>query len=93
MFVILGINYAIKGKSYQKSTYGNNEIYSARFANDGKIDSGYSNTKQSTSRNWWKVDLGKKIIFQFARVYARTGRCNENPCGMICMLITEVMLA
>jgi len=91
MFV-LGINYAIKGKSYQKSTYGNNEIYSARFANDGKIDSGFSNTGQSKAREWWKVDLERKIIFQFARIFARTDNCSGNPCGMIFILI-KVMLA
>jgi len=94
MFVILGINYAAKGTAYQKSTFsGNDSKWSARFATDGIIDSSYSNTRRSNAGEWWKVDLGRKIIFQFARIYARTGRCYRNPCGMIFMVITKVMLA
>jgi len=86
LFVFPGINYATKGTAYQKSTYtgpGGDSHWSARFAIDGKIDSRFSNTAQSKAGEWWKVDLGRKIIFQFARIYARDGECDNKPCGMI----------
>jgi len=90
MFVFLGINYATKGTAYQESTYGT--LWPAEKANDGIIESGFSNTLQSKAGEWWKVDLGKKIIFQFARIYARDGTCDGNPCGMIFTLIMKAML-
>jgi len=73
-------------------TEGDGE-YFARFAIDGKIDSSFSNTGQSKAGEWWKVDLGRKIIFQFARIFARTDDCNGNPCGTIFILITKLILA
>jgi len=94
MSVFPGINYATKGTAYQESTYaGDDSQWSARFAIDGKIGSSFSNTGESKAGEWWKVDLGKKIIFQFARIFARTDDCNGNPCGMIFILITKLMLA
>jgi len=92
MFVIPGINYATKGTAYQVSTYGDIRRFSARFAIDGIIDSGFSNTEQSKAGEWWKVDLGRKIIFQFARIYARDGDCDGNPCGIIFSLIMKAVL-
>jgi len=93
ILVIPGINYATKGTAYQKSTYsGDDSKYSARFAIDGIIDSSFSNTEQSTTGEWWKVDLGRKVIFQFARIFARTDDCNGNPCGTIFTLITKLMI-
>jgi len=95
MFVFTGINYATKGTAYQESTYGDpGKKLPAEKANDGIIDSGFSNTLQSKAGEWWKVDLGRKIIFQFARIYARDGKCgkNQNPCGMIFILIRKAML-
>jgi len=93
MFVFLGINYATKGKAYQKSAYGRDiSKWSARFAIDGKIDSSYSNTEQSKAGEWWKVDLRRKIIFQFARIYAQVGECDMKPCGMIFTLIIKALL-
>jgi len=93
MFVFPGINYATKGKAYQKSTYDTK--WPAEKANDGIIESGFSNTEQSKAGEWWKVDLRRKIIFQFARIYARDGNCggdNGPPCGMILILIIKAML-
>jgi len=92
MFVFPGINYATKGTAYQESTYQDKSTYSARFAIDGKIDSRFSNTGQSKAGEWWKVDLGRKIIFQFARIYARVGDCDGDPCGMIFTLIIKAVL-
>jgi len=95
MFVFLGINYATKGKAYQKSAYGG-EIskWSAGLVIDGVIiDSSFSHTEQSKAGEWWKVDLGRKIIFQFARIFARVGDCDNGiPCGMIFTLIMKAML-
>jgi len=95
MFVLPGINYATKGTAHQKSTYGDDSKFSARFAIDGIIDSSFSNTEQTKAGEWWKVDLGRKIIFQFARIYARVGNCDDDnglPCGMIFTLIMKAML-
>jgi len=95
MFVFPGINYATKGKAYQKSTYGAaGEInkWSAGLVIDGVIDDRFSNTKQDKAGEWWKVDLRRKIIFQFARIYARDGDCDGDPCGMIFTLIIKAML-
>jgi len=93
MFVFPGINYATKGEAYQDSTFGNvGSKLHAKFANDGKIDSSFSNTKETSSGEWWKVDLGRKIIFQFPRIYARDGDCSGNPCGMIFTLIMKAVL-
>jgi len=92
MFVIPGINYATKGTAYQESTLSENSIWSAKVAIDGIIDSSYSNTEQSKAGEWWKVDLGRKIIFQFARIYARDGDCDGNPCGIIFSLIMKAVL-
>jgi len=93
MFVFPGINYATKGTVYQESMYteGDGE-YFARFAIDGIIDSSFSNTGQAKAGEWWKVDLGRKIIFQFARIYARDSDCGEDLCGMIFTLIIKVVL-
>jgi len=92
MFVFTGINYATKGTAYQESTYGDpGGKLSAEKANDGKIDSSFSNTLQSKAGEWWKVDLRRKIIFQFARIYARDGGCDGNPCGMIFTLIMKAV--
>jgi len=93
MFVFPGINYATKGEAYQESTYGG-EIskWSAGFVIDGEINSRFSYTEQSKAGEWWKVDLGRKIIFQFARIYARVGDCDGDPCGMIFILITKAVL-
>jgi len=89
MFVLPGINYATRGTAYQESAYSGDvsRKYFARFAIDGKIDSSFSNTGQSKVGEWWKVDLRKKIIFQFAKIYARNGNCDERPCGMMFILI------
>jgi len=93
MFVFPGINHATKGKAYQNSDYaGESKKWSAGFVIDGKIDSSFSQTKQSEAGEWWKVDLRRKIIFQFARIYARDGDCSGNPCGMIFTLIIKAML-
>jgi len=92
MLVFPGINYATKGEAYQKSTYGDaGEInkWSAGLVIDGKINGRFSNTEQVKAGEWWKVDLRRKIIFQFARIYARDGNCDGDPCGMIFILITK----
>jgi len=95
MFVFPGINYATKGKAYQKSTYGDAgkiNKWSAGLVIDGKINGRFSNTEQFEVGEWWKVDLGRKIIFQFARIYTRDGDCDGDPCGMIFTLIIKAML-
>jgi len=93
MSIFPGINYATKGKAYQESTYAGYESrWSARFAIDGIIDSSFSTTREHRPGEWWKVDLGKKIIFQFARIYARDGDCDGDPCGMIFTLIIKAVL-
>jgi len=90
MSVFLGINYATQGRAYQKSIYGPvGSKLPPEKANDGIIDSSFSNTLQSKSGEWWKVDLRRKIIFQFARIYARDGDCAGDPCGMIFTLIKK----
>jgi len=92
VFGFPGINYATKGTAYQESTYGAvGSKLPAEKAIDSKIDS-FSNTGQSKAGEWWKVDLRRKIIFQFARIYARDGDCDRNPCGMIFILIIKVVL-
>jgi len=61
LYIFPGINYATKGKAYQKSTYaGEISRFFSRFAIDGIIDSRFSNTGQSKAGEWWKVGLGKK---------------------------------
>jgi len=92
MFVFPGINYATKGKAYQKSDYaGEISKWSAGFVIDGKINGSFSHTEQKAGE-WWKVDLRRKIIFQFARIYARVGDCSGDPCGMIFTLIVKAVL-
>ena len=48
-----------------------------------------------TSNQWWKVDLGKAIIFQYARIYPRAtdvcGYDGNTPCGKLAQLL--LMLA
>jgi len=93
MLAFPGINYATKGTAYQVSTYGAvGSKLPAEKANDGIIDSRFSNTLQSKAGEWWKVDLGRKIIFQFVRIYALDGDCDGNPCGMIFTLKIKAVL-
>ena len=45
--------------------------YSAGLAVDGVTALGLHSHTNFTSNQWWKVDLGKSIIFQYAKIYPR----------------------
>ena len=59
--------------------------YSAGIAVDGVTTRGLFSYTEFTSHQWWKVDLGKVIIFQYARIYPRAvdvcGPDGKTPCG------------
>ena len=59
--------------------------YSARTAVNGVTTLGLFSHTNFTSDQWWKVDLGKTIIFQYGRIYPRaTDDCvpgGNMPCG------------
>ena len=59
--------------------------YSAGIAVDGVTTIGLFSHTEFTSNQWWKVDLGKVVIFQYARIYPRAtddcGPYGNMPCG------------
>ena len=54
--------------------------YSADKVVDGNLTTyGVSTNNYTTGTYyWWKVDIGERIIFNYATIYVRDGKC-ENP--------------
>ncbi|XP_067942844.1 uncharacterized protein [Watersipora subatra] len=72
-------NHALNKATAQADTYNNEIKYRSSSAVDGLKDT-FSNTKEASNR-WWKLDLGKNIIFQYAKIYVRSGRECGEECG------------
>ena len=64
----VGHNYALGKAASQSSTYNS---LNAGLAVDGVTTLGRHSHTEFISNQWWKVDLGKAIIFQYARIYPR----------------------
>ena len=74
------MNYALHQKASQSNTYGD---LTAENAVDGDL-----NTKSIATINndgsftlgdhWWKVDIGRRIVFTNATIYVRDGKCGQN---------------
>ena len=84
---IVGHNYALGKTASQSSTYDDRDDLKAGIAVDGETTLGLLSHTEFTSNQWWKVDLGKVIIFQYARIYPRaTDTCGPGsnmPCGKL----------
>ena len=88
MFVIysslfcIGHNYAINKHTSQSSTAGS---LTSNIAVDGVTTIGIYSHTGFNSNEWWKVDLGETILFQYARIFPRSERtCDDEPsklCG------------
>lgn len=55
--------------------------YGDRNAVDGIISDNRFSQTQELSDQWWRVNLQKTIIFQYARIYSRNGKCDSESCG------------
>lgn len=81
-----GHNYAQGMPAKQKSNFGALTTFGPRIAVDGITTNSattpvlFSNT-MDTANQWWKVDLQKTIIFQYARIYPRNAGCGAEACG------------
>ena len=54
--------------------------YSADKVVDDDLDTyGVSTSSYNIGDYWWKVDIGEKIIFTYATVYVRDGKCINPP--------------
>ena len=76
LFVLLDYNYALSQTATQSTTIG---VRSASEAIDGDLST-WSQTRIKTNTNqWWKVDVGKRIILREVAVYVRNDceRCGE----------------
>ncbi|XP_067947182.1 uncharacterized protein [Watersipora subatra] len=51
----------------------------ANNAADGDL-SKYSSTRNHTN-GWWKVDLGRQILFREVKIFVRDGQCYEEACS------------
>ena len=82
---IAGHNYALGKTASQSTTLSGRDDLKAGIAVDGVTTLGQISHTEFASNQWWKVDLGKAIIFQYARIYPRAtddcGADSTTPCG------------
>ena len=77
-----GNNYALSATASQSNTYQN------RIAS--KAVDGYLNTYSASTNDynvgnyWWKVDIGERIIFTYATIYVRDGKCGPSGSRFDC---------
>ena len=95
--MISGRNHAKDKPATQSNTLGD---HTAMKAVDGVITPTRENTNFALtvqgSNQWWKVDLEKDIIFQYARIFPRSGlHCDRNKtlCGKntVCILLLDIV--
>ena len=86
-----GHNYAINKPTNQSSTAGS---WTSNIAVDGATTIGRYSHTGFTSNEWWKVDLGETIMFQYARIFPRSeSKCDAEPsnlCGEMCQNISKI---
>ena len=71
-----GNNYALSGTASQSNTYLSR---AASKAVDGNLNTYSAATSGYNVGNyWWKVDIGERIIFTYATIYASTGLCGRS---------------
>ena len=88
---MLGHNYALGKTASQSTTY--NDL-KAGIAVDGVTALGLFSHTEFISNQWWKVDLGKVIIFQYARIYPRAkDDCKTDLSPTACSKWLVVLLA
>ena len=84
---IVGHNYALVKTASQSTTYEYRNDFKAEVAVDGVTTLGQHSHTEFISNQWWKVDFGKTIIFQYARIYPRAvdicGIDSNIPCGKL----------
>ena len=76
VWYVLGINFALHKTASQSHTYLDSINYTASKAVDGNLNTRTATTYEySREYYWWKVDIGKQIIFTYAAIYVRTDAC------------------
>ena len=71
-----GNNYALSGTASQSNTY---LTRTASNAVDGNLNTYSAATNYyNTGDYWWKVDIGERIIFTYATIYVRDGKCDPS---------------
>ena len=75
-----GHNYAINKTTDQSTTA---DSWTSNLAVDGVTTIGRYSHTGFTSNEWWKVDLGETIIFQYAKIFSRSERaCDKGPSNL-----------
>ena len=73
--MFIGNNYALSGTASQSNTY---LTRTASNAVDGNLNTYSAATNRYNEGDyWWKVDIGERIIFTYATIYVRDGRCGS----------------
>ena len=97
IWYFLDENLARSKTAILSDSYYPNE-FKAAFAVDCDLTTMATSTNNYNEGDyWWKVDIGKRIIFTYATIYVRDGICGPqgstpfNCCKCYCMCVLYIM--